>query len=72
MPHRVDFRVRCYYGRHSNIINGTLAIETTHRGEHSKDCEVAAGMSRRDIGRVDVLDLRYPDARWVTVFREGT
>jgi hypothetical protein len=27
-------------------------------------------MSRRDIGRVDVLDLRYPDARWVTVFRE--
>jgi hypothetical protein len=56
-----DWVVRCYYG--DNVrpprTAGGLAIETVHRGDSSKDVEVAAARSRADIGAIDVL--RVPE-----------
>jgi hypothetical protein len=60
-----DYVVRCYYVDHLTRSEdgsfgkrpGELAIETRHKGESSKDMEVAAGESRSDIGRVVVIPL---------------
>jgi hypothetical protein len=50
-----DYEVTGYFK------DGRKAFITTHRGEHSKDMEVAAARSRDDIGRVEVRDLRLSE-----------
>jgi len=66
-----DYSVRCFYGKYAEPprIPGSLAIETVHVGTHSRDMEIEAGKSRKDIGRIDVRDLQS-DGPWTTVYEE--
>jgi hypothetical protein len=52
-----DWVVRCYYADDVKPPKrpGGLAIETVHRGDHSKDMEVAVAEARDDIGVVSVV-----------------
>lgn len=45
------WKVRCFYK------NGSLAIETVHQSDHSKDMEIFAAKSRNDIGRIEVIPI---------------
>jgi hypothetical protein len=52
-----DWVVRCYYADDVKPpkVPGALAIETVHKGDSSKDIEVAVGHARSDIGRVEAI-----------------
>jgi hypothetical protein len=60
-----DWRVTCYYARTvaPPKVPGELAIQTVHRGEHSRDMELAVGAGRTDIGRITVESSTA--GRWV-------
>jgi hypothetical protein len=55
------WRVTCYYADNVKPPKkpDELAIRTMHATDSSKDMEVAAGKSRSDIGRIEVV--RIPD-----------
>ncbi len=63
-PENCDWVCRFYYSELAEPprVPGELAIETIHRGDVSKDSEVAAGKRRFDIGRIEVTrgPLRAP------------
>lgn len=65
---KFDWSVRCFYGDSAEPpkVSGELAIQTVHLGQTSKDTEIQAALSRSDIGRVEVRDIRA-DGPWVTV-----
>jgi hypothetical protein len=56
------WKVRFYYADHVQAPKrpGELAIETVHADAVSLGMELAAGNSRDDIGRIEVLDLDPP------------
>jgi hypothetical protein len=41
-------------------VPGELAVETVHANDSSKDIEVRAGESRKDIGTIDVIWIGGP------------
>lgn len=57
-----DWVVRCYYADDVKPPKkpGDLAIETVHKGDVSKDMEVAVAKARPDIGVVDVMRVGRP------------
>lgn len=56
------FEVKAYYHK-----GGGLAMHTWHTTEVSKDIELAAFRSRREIGRIEVLDRRSDGDGFKTV-----
>jgi hypothetical protein len=56
--------VRSFYNR-NGAAPGAMNIQTWHTTEHSRDMEIAASLSRADIGRVEVATSK--DGPWVEV-----
>lgn len=54
-----DWRVSMYYGDGARPPRqpGHLAIETVHKGESSRDTELAAARSRADLGRIVMVPI---------------
>ena len=60
MDSKWQWKVSTYYGPKAKPprVPGTLAIETVHTDEASRDVEILAGRNREDIGDIQVEDLR--------------
>jgi hypothetical protein len=60
LDRRWRWKLRFYYGSYAQWpkVPGTLAIETVHATDSSKDIEIEAGCSRKEIGRIDVIQLQ--------------
>jgi hypothetical protein len=57
-----DYEITAYYNSRG-AAPGRVAMITTHRGEASRDIELAAFRSRDDIGEIKVRDLRLTKAQ---------
>jgi hypothetical protein len=65
-----DWKLRFYYA--SNVKPpkrpGELAIVTEHTGTSSRDMEIEVGKKRRDIGAIEMLDMRIPGNSWQLIY----
>ena len=66
-----DYRLRFTYGRGASPdMIGHTAVETQHKGIHSRDMEIDIGINRSEIGLVELMMVKDGDERWIPIYNE--